>query len=627
MKNAFYVLVALFLYAKTTAQPQIQLNTLVSGFTLPLFVTHAGDERLFVLEKLGKIKVIMPNGTVNATPFLDIENIVLASNSVNSERGLLGLAFDPDYKNNGYFYVNYTRESPVNDGATVVARYTVSATDSNVANANSAVILRTVRQPFSNHNGGCTLFGPDGKLYISLGDGGSGNDPENNSQTDSTDLGKMLRINTDGSAPSDNPFVGNSDYSPRIWASGLRNAWRFSFDRITGDSWIADVGQNAWEEVNFQPANSIGGENYGWRCYEGTVFNSGLCANAISNRTDPVYVYDHSNSGGFSVTGGYVGRSAKYKGLWNYYLFADAVSSNMWATQNNNGNFTTTKIMSGTAGSSNVSYGEDVYGDLYLVKHSSGTIQKIEETGTEQPVAYVLNKENIYTLCANTNVLLEALFHPDLSYQWRLNGQDIQNANSANYLVTEAGSYTVKATITGSSTAFPDSSLAITVNFIPTDTQAIVQDTFFADVTDNDFVIPTVANGGSFSGTGVNPAGSFSPSSSGVGEFEIIFSIQDNGCTRRDTALVMVTQAVGLDRNLSLTTINISPNPNKGNFQITASEMIENIMVFDMLGKQVFADNINNYSANIILNTPITGFYFVKINTKNGIVTKKIIIE
>ncbi len=263
-------------------------EVIASGLQAPVFITHAGDNsgRLFVLEQPGRIRVIK-QGMLLSTPYLDITSLVL----YGGERGLLGLAFHPNYKQNGTFYVNYTRQT---DGATVIARYRVSATNPDLADSASATILMIIPQPYANHNGGCLQFGQDGYLYIGMGDGGSGGDPQNYAQNINSLLGKMLRIDVNNgnpyAIPPDNPYV-NRDGADEIWALGLRNPWRFSFDRLTGDLYIADVGQNAWEEVNFQAANAQGGINYGWRCREGAhPYNSNPPCNDASflaTLTDP----------------------------------------------------------------------------------------------------------------------------------------------------------------------------------------------------------------------------------------------------------------------------------------------------------------------------------------------------
>jgi glucose/arabinose dehydrogenase len=292
-----------------------------SSLSYPVQVTHPGDDtdRLFIVEQSGKIKIVA-NGNILSQPFLNIQSLIF----FEGERGFLGLAFHPHYETNGFFYVNYTRAG---DGATVIARYHVSA-DPNIADPNSALIIIVIPQPYSNHNGGQVAFGPDGYLYIGMGDGGSGGDPNNYAQNIEILLGKMLRINVDSglpyTVPSDNPFVGKAGMD-EIWALGLRNPWRFSFDSATGDLYIGDVGQAIWEEVDFQAAGTPGGVNFGWRCREGAHPYSSLppCndANFLATLRDPITEYNHSE--GYSITGGFVYNGTAYPSMQGYYFFAD----------------------------------------------------------------------------------------------------------------------------------------------------------------------------------------------------------------------------------------------------------------------------------------------------------------
>jgi glucose/arabinose dehydrogenase len=248
------------------AAPEIDLEPIASGLANPIAITHAGDgsDRIFITLQGGQI-MIYDGAQLLSKPFLDITSQVITS---GGEQGLLSAAFHPNYTNNGFFFVNYTDTN----SETVIARYSVSS-DPDVADPNSAFILLRIAQPFGNHNGGQLQFGLNGLLYIGMGDGGSGGDPRDNAQNLGTLLGKMLRIDVDGGVsyaiPLDNPFLGTPNAREEIWALGLRNPWRFSFDRLTGDLFIGDVGQSSWEEVDFQPGNSPGGENYGWRLMEG----------------------------------------------------------------------------------------------------------------------------------------------------------------------------------------------------------------------------------------------------------------------------------------------------------------------------------------------------------------------
>ncbi|PKP18503.1 MAG: cadherin [Bacteroidetes bacterium HGW-Bacteroidetes-23] len=371
MKRILQLCVLLF--ASSVFSQTIGLQTFASGFSSPVAIVNAGDDRLFVVQRGGLIRIVNTNGTINTTPFLSLTSIITAG----GERGLLGLAFHPDYATNGRFYVNYTRSG---DGATVIAKYTVSTTDPNIANPASAEVLLTIAQPFSNHNGGSLNFGPDGYLYIGMGDGGSGGDPDNYGQNLSSLLGKMLRIDVNGETgyaiPADNPYVGIAG-EDEIWAVGVRNPWKFSFDRLTGDIWIADVGQNAREEIN-KAASTEAGLNYGWRCYEGnSAYNTSGCGDA-SNYTFPIAQYTHASTGGCSLTGGYVYTGTTYPNLQNKYVFADYCSNKIGYLPTSGGTITwSTNTFSGYNISS---FGQDVNGELYVAGISNGIIAKITDT-------------------------------------------------------------------------------------------------------------------------------------------------------------------------------------------------------------------------------------------------------
>ncbi len=357
----------LIIVTTCTQAQEVNLELFQNGFNNPVDIQNAGDERLFVVEQAGIIKILNPDATVNPTPFLNITSLI----SSGGERGLLGLAFHPDYVNNGYFFVYYTNTT----GDTQVARYTVDATDSNLADQTTAVLIIDVDQPYSNHNGGCIQFGADGFLYVGLGDGGSGGDPQNRSQNLETLLGKILRIDidtTDGSnnysIPSDNPFVDDSNALDEIWAYGVRNPWRFSFDSESDELWIADVGQGAIEEIN-RVAVDAAGLNYGWRCYEGSqTYNTSGCPDP-SELTFPVAEYSHAI--GYSITGGYVYHGNLYSDIQDLYFFADL--NGLIGTVDNNNNL----INYGNYGGAWVSFGEDTTGELYIVD-ISGSIYKVK---------------------------------------------------------------------------------------------------------------------------------------------------------------------------------------------------------------------------------------------------------
>lgn len=374
MKNTLLLVCAFF--CLNALSQTIVLTNFSSGFSSPLGLKNAGDERLFVVEQGGVIKIVDLNGVVNTTPFLDIESIVNAG----GERGLLGLAFHPEYQTNGRFFVHYSNSG----GDTQISEFAVSSSNPDIANPNSEVMILTVPQPFSNHNGGTIAFGPqDGYLYIGLGDGGGGGDTNNNAQNPNLLIGKLLRIDIDtqsGSTnytiPTDNPFINDPSTRDEIWATGLRNPFRFTMDPDSNTIWMGDVGQNAREEVNRASLNQAG-LNYGWRCYEGNApFNTAGCPDE-SELTFPVF--DYSWNGGGSVIGGYVYRGQLWSDLFDQYIFADI--DGMISTLNTTN---LSYINQGNYPGTWVGFGEDINKELYIV-NLGGSISKIEGVELNTP--------------------------------------------------------------------------------------------------------------------------------------------------------------------------------------------------------------------------------------------------
>lgn len=310
-----------------TSSSAIATIKVAGNLTQPLHVcSPPGDDRLFIVEQRGKIKILQ-HGVVLPTPFLDIS----AKVDNGTYGGLLGMAFHPNYASNGYFYVNYTNTS----GNTRIVRYQVSPSNPNAANPQSETFILSISQPTDIHNGGNLAFGPhDGYLYIAMGDGGPGNDPNERGQNPGTLLGKILRIDVDNgnpyAIPPDNPFVGVSGYRPEIWAMGVRQPWGLSFDALTHDMWMADVGETEWEEVNFQPASSAGGENYGWSVMEGPDCMDDPDGCAEENFVLPIHAYGHVG-GLCSINGGAVYRGQLIPSLHGAYFFADYCTSRIWS--------------------------------------------------------------------------------------------------------------------------------------------------------------------------------------------------------------------------------------------------------------------------------------------------------
>ena len=347
----------------------IVLTEFANGFTAPVEITNAGDSRLFVVQQNGAIKILLPNGTTNAANFINLSSKITFS----GERGLLGLAFHPQYTTNGYFFVYYNNTA----GNIIVARYTVNSTNPNIADIGTEKILLNIVKPFSNHNGGSMHFAPDGNLWISTGDGGSSNDPNNNSQNKNSLLGKMLRINVNSTGnyeiPADNPFVGIAG-ADEIWSYGLRNAWKFSFDLSTSNVLIADVGQGQFEEINKMPISQAG-INYGWRCYEGNASNILTGCAPMNTMTFPLVVYDHSG-GKCSITGGYVYRGSAYPAFSGKYFFADYCSTQIGMLNTDNSIVWTTPY----SGNNFATFGEDLNKEIYVAAVNNGKIYKLSTT-------------------------------------------------------------------------------------------------------------------------------------------------------------------------------------------------------------------------------------------------------
>jgi glucose/arabinose dehydrogenase len=374
------------------ASAAVTWNKVYSGFSSPLEITHAHDgrQRLFVVEQSGKIRIIR-GGSVPPAPFIDLGLAGLDVIASGGERGLLGIAFHPQYATNRRFYVNYTRKS---DGATVIARYLASAGNADVADPASGTTLLTIAQPEANHNGGAIKFGSDGFLYIGMGDGGGGNDQHGaigNGQDKSTLLGKILRIDVDNGGanpyaiPPGNPYASGIGGRSEIFAIGVRNPWRMSFDRATGDFWFGDVGQGAVEEVDMLPAGTGAGTNFGWRIMEGTsctgLASPPIPCNDVSLKP-PVVEYTHAL--GCSVTGGYVYRGSAVPALIGQYLYGDFCSGRIWAAQRvGSGPWTTAQL--GATGYAISTFGEDEAGELYFANHATGDIYQFADSAPPPP--------------------------------------------------------------------------------------------------------------------------------------------------------------------------------------------------------------------------------------------------
>ncbi len=402
----------LFAVGNTNAQTKIVEAFPNLSFSSPVDIQNASDgsNRIFVVEQRGIIKVFPDDSTINASQiFLDITDRV----SSGGEMGLLGLAFHPLFKSNGYFYVDYTTSNP---RKTVISRFQVSPVNANSANASSEKIILEVSQPYSNHNGGQISFGPDGYLYASFGDGGSGGDPDGNGQNLNSLLGSIIRIDVNNSSgnlnysiPSDNPFVGLPDHRGEIYAYGLRNVWRFSFDNFNGNLWAADVGQGLWEEIDLIKK----GKNYGWNIMEGFhCYNASSCD--TNGLTKPVWEYGHNPQGGYSITGGYVYYGTNASELTGKYIYGDYVSGNIWSLDITNG-IVNNRLIQNT--SYNIStFGKDEKNELFFADYSQGKIykftgDKVNSTGGINQPTFKL-KQN-YPNPFNPNTTIEFTLEKD----------------------------------------------------------------------------------------------------------------------------------------------------------------------------------------------------------------------
>lgn len=599
MKKLLILCLSLMIFALAQSQ-SLELLPYATGFTSPIDVTHAGDDRLFVVEQGGRIKIIDGTGTVLTTPFLNISSL---TNS-GGERGLLGLAFHPDYANNGYFFVNYTDLS----GDTRVVRYSRSTDDPNMADPDSDMEVIMIDQTQGNHNGGCIKFGPDGYLYIGMGDGGGGGDSPNNSQNTNLLLGKMLRLDVDGETPyaipADNPFVGNADVRDEIWAIGLRNPWRFSFDRETGDMWIGDVGQNAYEEIDFQPANSPGGENYGWRCYEAdTAYNLSGCD---GDYVFPAYTIPHT-TGVCSITGGFVYRGAAYPQLVGKYIFADFCSRDFFMIEPDGDGGWTGELI-GEYPYSITSFGEGADGELYCT-HYAGQILRVT-----------------YDACSSFSTSVEVTSD---ACAGATNGSATVGVNGGTppYAITPsldldnlaAGEYTI--TITDDGGCSVQESFFVSTLPLPDLTIAVM---------DNELTVPVdfvayqwLLNGVEIEGATSNTylaveSGNYSVAVTGV-----------NGCS--NTSDVVNVMVVGLDAPVTLQELRLTPNPFTSGLTLSLSLTTATdfqLGLFALDGKLVYERSISatdQWTQTLDLEHLPAGVYYLKLATQDGAVMRKVV--
>ncbi|MEP6950356.1 MAG: PQQ-dependent sugar dehydrogenase [Ginsengibacter sp.] len=619
----------------------------VSGVNLPIDLKHCGDDRLFVADRAGRIRVINADGTLRVTPFLNITSKI---SSTGSEEGFLGIAFSPNYKTSGKFYVDYTANI-AGQLSTIIEEYKVSAADSNTADLSSALTILTQSQPFSNHNGGNLMFGKDGYLYINFGDGGSGGDPFKNGQSKKTFLAKILRIDVSNSSiaqpyvvPPSNPFYSDTTtgIKKEIWTYGVRNPFRGSVDRLTGDLWIADVGQNAHEEIDYQPANDSGGRNYGWNIMEGNFCYSPATGCDRTGLSLPLYDYSHAI--GFSIIGGYNYRSAQSKSLFGMYIFTDYVSKWIDGIRQSGGvlSGSVTHLITAAQASGNpVSFGEDRYGDQYILFNGNPTVYKLQDTSyLRRPKAYVTP-----VFQGAGSFLLEGLQGRNLTYQWLKNNVIIPGATSPDYTTSDVASYTLEVTNTLN---FKDTSdvflLGSSLNLISFTAQKI-----------SDRIIKLEWKTGSEQNiTGYTiqrrqnnepgfPNLGFVESKSigGYSNNELDYSFTDSSAANY-TKLFYRLQIQHADGSVSYSDVllitpditknsyTIFPNPAKRQVQIYLNEFTQPVVmtIYDNAGKKIIEQTLNQQSSTVGL--PVSkGMYIIQLSDKDGSnkVRKKLLVQ
>jgi len=551
---------------------QVSIVPFAGGFPGITDIKNAGDDRLFIVEEAGRIRIVDRFGNINPVPFLDIHTKVVSG----GEQGLLGLAFSPDYKNDGRFYVNYTGAG----GHTHISRFRVSAANPDSADPSSEELLIFILQPYVNHNGGCLQFGNDGYLYCSLGDGGSGGDPLGNGQNRKDTLGNILRINVSPATgymiPESNPFVNDTNAVNLIWSYGLRNPWRFSFDRLTHDLWIGDVGQGIWEEINFQPAQSTGGENYGWRCYEGNhSYNTSGCGTQ-SNYVSPVYEYSHSAVNGCSVTGGYVYRGGKYAAMFGKYIFFDYCAGRLQSLKDSNSTWVY-KFEGDFIDYNFGTLGEDRFGELYTGGFNDGIVYKITDADCT-PTAYLYDKDTMF-ICGSSVLLSTPLFD-SLQYEWTYNGEVISGADSNEFKAKKNGWYQVSVNTPDG----PCSNISekVYVFFSSTESISFTGLPSLICKNYNPANLTGIPAGGYFTGTGINGT-AFYPGLASTGNQVVSYNfLTDYGCTIKTQQKTIVTDCSDGSPFI------IAPNPAEDfltvDFSFDKSEDSE-ISIYDASGR------------------------------------------
>ncbi len=595
MKKLFWSLAVLVSgsISALAQQPYVQtVPYITSGLSKPVEITHCKDARLFIVEQDGRIRIVR-NDSLLTNPFLDINPQVL---STGTEQGLLGLAFDPDYKSNGYFFVNYIN----NSGNTVISRFGTNPLDSNLADPASEVVFMTVNQPYTNHNGGDIEFGPDGYLYIPLGDGGSANDPQNRAQNKKERLGKILRIDVrHGSSyliPPDNPHVNDTTWFPEIWSLGVRNTWKASFDRLTGDLWFGDVGQDTWEEIDFVSSLNMEAKNFGWRCYEAThPFNTSGCQ-PLNVFTEPVYEYQHAG-GNCSVTGGLIYRGAKYGNLFGHYLFADFCIPEIRSLKQLDDTTFSYLTHSTWSGAGISIFGQDRNGEMYVGNMYNGHIRRIVDTTSCAPTAFLAVDDTI-RICA-PNGELSTPYGDSLTFIWYRNG--VMLPVTSNILtIAQNGLYVVQVQNTATGCSAGDTVFVQLTQNAPTINFSSLNNLYC--VFDAPVTLSATPAGGTFSGIGVS-GNTFDPSLSGAGKFLVQYTYTtSNGCIYKSTLLTEVRTCVGQFEQGNVEGLTVYPNPAHDLVQVVFNVNSAERTIFDLFdlsGRKVLSEQVNHAAGQV----------------------------
>ncbi len=620
---SFLFLLAAFYSTHTIAQ--ISLIQFSSGYTLPVDIKTCGDDRLFILEQRGKIRIADTAGVLSPKPFLDIVSRVQYS----GEQGLLGLAFAPNFLTSGYFYVNYTA---LNTGSTRISRFHVDSLTPDSADPASEEILLTIYQPYNSHNGGHIAFGPDGYLYIGMGDGGNAGDPGNRAQNPDSLLGKILRIAVDPavsgySIPPTNPFANDTSLGRgEIWSLGMRNPWGWSFDAMTGDLWIGDVGQDLIEEVDMQPAGSPGGLNYGWRCYEANhAFDTSSGCLPYSMYVPPVHQYNHITNSFCSIIGGYIYRGARYQDLYAKYFYSDfCVSQIQYLQTNDSGGYTNTNL--GLLGAASIStFGVDRHGELYCAGINSGIIYRFTSVNCS-PVATINYGKDTIDDCGTGTVNLFVPSGEGYDYLWIFNGDTVSILST--FTATQTGKYilrVVNQSCSNSDSVYVNLSAPLNVTFAGLDTLYCI---YHSSVN----LLPDYP-GGTFTGRGISGE-TFSPSVADTGVSVITYTYtSSSGCTFSHSQSVRVDACLNVPENRWTKTIAVYPNPSQGDFYVrsfTSFEKRINMGITDITGRSLWKEDIalsagdNSFPVHTAL---AKGIYIIRFTDVQSSASLKMIIQ